>query len=166
MGMGAAACAGGGGSTIASLLKPARNFVYWSFLRCGRAPTWADLMRRFQIDRRTTASLLQALEQAHDVVLLPSQGATPSTSYILMSHPFSNIATPHEAVLDAGAVGAAVDGCVLRPCHHNHSPLCLSSPANLFSSVAPPRRLARYGGEEVQIIGGSLASQPQRTRFY
>ena len=90
------------------MLRAARNFVYYKFLRRGHAPTWAEFMTKFGLSRQQTADLLSDMEDAHDIVLLPNKSGSRAANYILMSHPFSNIATPHRAYLDSQAVNRAL----------------------------------------------------------
>ena len=90
------------------MLRAARNFVYYDFLRRGRAPAWADFMVKFGLSRQETNELFSEMEDAHDVVLLPNQSGSRVTNYILMSHPFSNIVTPHYAYLDRQRVNHAL----------------------------------------------------------
>lgn len=90
------------------MLRAARNFVYYDFLRRGHAPTWADFMAKFGLSRQETTELLSEMEDAHDVVLLPNQSGSRAANYILMSHPFSNITTPHYAYLDRQRVNHAL----------------------------------------------------------
>ena len=87
------------------MAPPHRNFVYEGFLRDGRAPTWAEFMRRFDLTRGEAHAAMLQLSADHDAVLLRPQGAS---DLILMSHPFSNIATPHEAHIEAAVVEQAV----------------------------------------------------------
>eukprot|EP00928_Gymnodinium_smaydae_P066425 TRINITY_DN49439_c0_g1_i1.p2 TRINITY_DN49439_c0_g1~~TRINITY_DN49439_c0_g1_i1.p2 ORF type:complete len:112 (+),score=18.56 TRINITY_DN49439_c0_g1_i1:54-389(+) len=85
-----------------------RNFVYASFLRYGRAPTWVDVMHKFNMSKIEAMAALHEAADDHDIVFLPKQNGAPSSS-ILMAHPFSNIPTCHVAVLDARAVQEAIE---------------------------------------------------------
>ena len=80
-----------------------RNYVYAKLLRDGKAPTWADFARDLDLDRSGAEAALQKLAADHDVVLLPSTSGAASQSYILMSHPFSNLPTAHFAEHDRDA---------------------------------------------------------------
>ena len=85
-----------------------RNYVYAKLLSTGAAPTWADFMNDLSLSREEATRALEALAAAHDVVLCPQQRGTGD--YILMAHPFSNLPTNHSAILERGAVTAALGG--------------------------------------------------------
>eukprot|EP01052_Picozoa_sp_SAG31_P013675 SAG31_NODE_828_length_11716_cov_4.405785_4_plen_205_part_00 len=119
-----------------ALLKQARNYVYAGLLRHGRAPAWNQIMRHFELDRCGVARLFGALEAAHDVVMLPNKIGGSSTSYILMSHPFSNIPTPHFAELDAHAVGEALQRLERDALLHHATPAVV---------VGEDGQIERYG---------------------
>ena len=87
------------------MAPPHRNFVYEGFLRDGRAPTWADFMRRFDLSREQAHAAMLRLAADHDVVLLRPDG---TSDLILMAHPFSNIATPHYAEIETRVVDQAL----------------------------------------------------------
>jgi len=91
------------------MAAPHRNYVYKKLLLTGVAPSWADFMRDLGLSRAEATQALETLAAAHDVVLLPNQRGAGS-SYVLMAHPFSNLATNHAASLERGAVTAALDG--------------------------------------------------------
>jgi len=88
------------------MAPPGRNFVYAWLLKSGRAPHWAQFAKAFGLSKAETWAALRKLECDHDVVLSRSTSGL-LTNQILMSHPFSNLATPHYALLDVKAVSAA-----------------------------------------------------------
>lgn len=79
-----------------------RNFIYQGFIQRAQAPTWSEIMERFQLSRPELSAALRELEARHDVVLLSNQTGGKS-DVILMSHPFSNIRTPHSCAWEDGS---------------------------------------------------------------
>ena len=78
-----------------------RNFIYQGFIQTAQAPTWQEIMGEFRLSRPELTAALRELDAKHDVVLLDNQTGGKS-DVILMSHPFSNIKTPHSCVWEGG----------------------------------------------------------------
>ena len=74
----------------ANLEKIVRKFIYDFFLKNERAPVLEEIMQKFKLQRHEAYQVLQDIEAAHNLVLVPG------TQRILMTHPFSAIATPFE----------------------------------------------------------------------
>lgn len=81
-----------GGTTIAGrppdLAREVRKYVFDHFLEHAVPPVLEQIMERFHLGRSRAFEVMQALEAAHHLKLVPG------TQRILMAFPFSAVATP------------------------------------------------------------------------
>src|SRR5437899_10690132 len=101
-----------------TLQKTVRKYVYDYFLEKERAPVIEEIMEKFHLDRMTAHQVFLAIEQAHNLSLVPG------TQRILMAHPFSAIASPFKVTIGSktyysNCVWYSVAFDVMR-CHDIH----------------------------------------------
>jgi len=75
-------------STSDSLRKNVRKFIFEHFEENATAPVLEQIMRKFRLDRISASKVLEELQSARHISLLPG------TQRILMAFPFSGIVTP------------------------------------------------------------------------
>ena len=80
----------------ADLARDVRKFVFDSFLEHSIPPVLEEIMERFRLGRPEAFEVLQALEAARHLKLVPG------TQRILMAFPFSAVATPFRVERSSG----------------------------------------------------------------
>ena len=135
------------------LPKLVRKYIFDYFFEKCRAPVLEEIMRKFLLGREEAFAVLNGLEAAHHLLLLPG------TQRILMANPFSGITTPFRDTIAGKAyfancawdtvslhVMVGQDTEVEAFCHHcaepirlrlSHGKMVASEPANplIFLSV-------------------------------
>jgi len=76
-----------------ALQKNVRKYVMEYFLENERAPVLEEIMKEFDLSRINAGRVLQGIEKAHNLALLPG------TQRILMAHPFSAIPSPFKVAI-------------------------------------------------------------------
>src|SRR5438445_11118832 len=76
--------------------RDVRKFVFDSFLEHSVPPVLEEIMERFRLGRPQAFEVLQALEAARHLKLVPG------TQRILMAFPFSAVATPFRVERSSG----------------------------------------------------------------
>src|SRR5467141_3655196 len=75
-------------SASENLRKNVRKFIFEHFEENATAPVLEQIMRKFRLDRISASKVLEELQSARHISLLPG------TQRILMAFPFSGIVTP------------------------------------------------------------------------
>src|SRR5467141_4525943 len=75
-------------SASENLRKNVRKFIFEHFEENATAPVLEQIMRKFRLDRISASKVLEELQSARHISLLPG------TQRILMAFPFSSIVTP------------------------------------------------------------------------
>jgi len=81
-------------SASENLRKNVRKFIFEHFEENATAPVLEQIMREFRLDRMSAFKVLEELQSARHISLLPG------TQRILMAFPFSGIVTPFRVKVD------------------------------------------------------------------